>query len=193
MRVVPLVGAQPGGREAKSRKRSWGSRGGIRIIANQSVENQTDYQRYSVSPGLPRSQEEDTAHGQVGEQHEEPHGRGEGVEEGEVARLAALMRRHRDGQSDRQAGARRQGVSALHCTTGGQCPSLYLPTKSLQCCCSCNTLMPQSIDARSHSGPLQKPHLARAHCHCSPVAVTQSHSGEHFKLNLCVSVRGVAL
>lgn len=143
----------------------------------------------SVSPGLPCSQEEDAAHGQVGEQHEEPHGGGERVEEGEVARLAALVRRYRD----RQSGARRRGVSALRCTTGGQCPSLYLPTKSLQCCCSCHTLTPQSRDAWSRRGPLQKPHLARAHCHCSPVAVTQSHSGEQFKLNLCDSVRGVAL
>lgn len=108
--------------------------------------------RASASPELPCSQEEDTAHGQVGEQHEEPHGGGEGVEEGEVARLAALMRRDRDGQSDGQTGARRQGATALHCTTRGQCPSLYFPTKSLQCCCSSHTLMPQSIDSRSRSG-----------------------------------------
>lgn len=38
----------------------------------------------------PGGQEQDAADGQVGEKHEEPHGRGEGVQEGEVARLAAL-------------------------------------------------------------------------------------------------------
>jgi hypothetical protein len=38
----------------------------------------------------PGSQEQDTADSQVGKKHEEPHGRGEGVQEGEVARLAAL-------------------------------------------------------------------------------------------------------
>lgn len=38
----------------------------------------------------PGSQEQDAADSQVGEKHEEPHSRGEGVQEGEVARLAAL-------------------------------------------------------------------------------------------------------
>lgn len=68
-------------------------------MANQLVEKPTGpTPSASVSPGLPCSQEEDAAHGQVGEQHEEPHGGGEGVEEGEVARLAALMWRHREGR-----------------------------------------------------------------------------------------------
>lgn len=68
-------------------------------MANQLVEKPTGpTPSTSVSPGLPCSQEEDAAHGQVGEQHEEPHGGGEGVEEGEVARLAALMWRHREGR-----------------------------------------------------------------------------------------------
>lgn len=40
--------------------------------------------------GSPGSQEQDAADGQVGKKHEEPHSRGEGVQEGEVARLAPL-------------------------------------------------------------------------------------------------------
>lgn len=40
---------------------------------------------------LPSHQEEDAADGQVGEQHEEPHTGGKGVQEGEIARLAALQ------------------------------------------------------------------------------------------------------
>lgn len=55
-------------------------------------KNLSDRRRGDVSPrGLPCSQEEDAADCQVGEQHEEPHGGGEGVQEGKVARLAALV------------------------------------------------------------------------------------------------------
>lgn len=44
-------------------------------------------QQEADSPG---GQEQDAADSQVGEKHEEPYSRGEGVQEGEVARLAAL-------------------------------------------------------------------------------------------------------
>lgn len=44
----------------------------------------------AVAATLPSNQEEDAADGQVGEQHEEPDAGGKGVQEGEVARLAAL-------------------------------------------------------------------------------------------------------
>lgn len=39
----------------------------------------------------PGGQEQDAADSQVGQKHEEPHSRGEGVQEGKVARLAALV------------------------------------------------------------------------------------------------------
>lgn len=66
----------------------------------------------------PCSQEENTADSQVGEQHEEPDSWGEGIEEGEVARLPSLeqtwqMDGHR--QADRQTGrrgVREQGVTS---------------------------------------------------------------------------------
>lgn len=38
----------------------------------------------------PSGQEQDAAYGQVSKKHEEPHSRGEGIQEGEVARLAPL-------------------------------------------------------------------------------------------------------
>lgn len=43
----------------------------------------------------PCSQEEYTADSQVGEQHEEPDGRREGIEEGEVTRLPTLIQTER--------------------------------------------------------------------------------------------------
>lgn len=41
--------------------------------------------------GSPGSQEQDATDGQIGKKHEEPNGRREGVQEGKVAGLAALV------------------------------------------------------------------------------------------------------
>lgn len=83
----------------------------------------------------PCSQEENTADSQVGEQHEEPDSWREGIEEGEVARLPALVHTwsnaadgqkqthgRTDRQTERQEGVlenkvshlSRKGMSALH-------------------------------------------------------------------------------
>lgn len=84
----------------------------------------------------PCSQEENTADSQVGEQHEEPDGWREGIKEGEVARLPALVvtwmdrNRRTDRQTERQEGVLENKVSLLTkkvCppfATGGQCPAL---------------------------------------------------------------------
>lgn len=75
----------------------------------------------------PCSQEENTADSQVGEQHEEPDSWREGIEEGEVARLPALVhtwsnaadgQKQTHGRTDRQTdretggGVREQGVTS---------------------------------------------------------------------------------
>ena len=41
--------------------------------------------------GSPGGQEQDATDGQIGKKHEEPNGRREGVQEGKVAGLAALV------------------------------------------------------------------------------------------------------
>lgn len=49
---------------------------------------------------LPRHQKEDAAHSQVGQQHEEPNSRGEGIQEGEVAGPPSLQDAHRRTQAN---------------------------------------------------------------------------------------------
>lgn len=75
--VAPQCSAN---RRRSMRKASW--RKGCGLGSCLSPPHSAVY-----SPG---SQEQDTADSQVGKKHEEPHGRGEGVQKGEVARLAAL-------------------------------------------------------------------------------------------------------
>lgn len=61
---------------------------GVETLAHASSPPLLPGQQVVDSPGR---QEQDAADSQVGKKHEEPHSRGEGVQEGEIARLAALV------------------------------------------------------------------------------------------------------
>lgn len=95
----------------------------------------------------PGSQEQDTADSQIGKKHEEPHGRGEGVQEGEIARLAAL-----GGRKDIESTSCVPNPFILQELRGPTSPSAPGPLKPIP-----------SLDARAQP------------CHPSPVPTETNH------------------